>query len=128
MIMSIVRQQIKVSELGIIGVFFMYWKLRLFPGGRIDRLIASMASENEEVSMAATMVLVKLGTRYIPQLKEALADERLTQRIVCLLGDIGDPAAIPLLKQYAGSTDEQLAIAARESIAVIEENCGKQQN
>ena len=71
--------------------------------------------------MAAYMALVKLGPRNAAMLLEEARQGGNTASLLQLLGDLGEPGIIPDLEEFAQSPDTDIASAARESIAALQE-------
>ncbi len=107
--------------LGALGVLWNYGLARVVPGAGVKRLISAIDSPNEDAAMAAYMALVKLGPKYAETLVEAARGGACTPGLLQVLGDLGEPAVIPALEEFAQSSDPEIAAAARESIAALRE-------
>ena len=82
-------------------------------------LLGGLGSPDEDVRTLAGMLLVRSGKRAEPLLEEAL-DKRLHLPVVLtILGDLGDPAAAPRLRQFSDDPDIEVARAAREALATL---------
>ena len=108
------------GKLGVIGVLLNYCLGRVAPGFAVKRLVRALGSPNEETSMAAYMVLVKLGPRNADRLLAKAKQGLGTASIVQVLGDMGDRRLIPDLEVFTQSSDPQVASAARDSIELLQ--------
>ncbi len=98
--------------------------LRDFPerDSAIDTLLRALAdSDNAGRRNAAVEALVALGGRSIPALRHKLdvKDEDVRKFAVDILGEIGDPAAIPDLVPLTRDEVENIRLAAVEALGSI---------
>lgn len=107
------------SGLGVIAVIFNYGLAFFIPSVAVSRLVPALESSDEDTSMAAYMVLVKLGPRINPYLLASASQGMYTAKIVQVLGDHGDASVIPDLEEYARSPDPAVASAALESLEIL---------
>ena len=63
----------------------------------VDPLIAAMNHKDTEVRTRAAWVLRKMGTYAVPTLIDALPKSKRRWTVISILGDLGDPRAIPPL-------------------------------
>ena len=113
------QSSILVRWLSVCGVLLNFAIARFAPGAAVRRLVAALGSPNEDTSVAAYMALVKLGPRNATRLLDEARHGRQTANVLLLLGDLGDQSIIPALKEFANSSDTQVATAALESIDVL---------
>jgi len=85
----------------------------------IDRAVNALATQDEEVVMAAVHALGEMGETQVPKLVELLDRNSSTaHQIVQILGDIGGDSSLLAVRKAANSPDIDLAAAARR---VLEE-------
>lgn len=106
---------------GVLGVIANLGIARIAPQTSVRHLVDALENPNEDVSMAAYMALVKLGKKYAKVALLSRAGQPLSTSVLQVLGDMGDTDLIPELEPFAQSADENLAAAARESIAALHE-------
>ena len=116
------RTRATPGGLNTLGVLLNYGIACIVPRAGVKRLIATLGSPNEDASMAAYMALVKLGPKNAAKLVEELGHGHKYASLLQLLGDLGEQSVIPVLEQFAQSTDAEFAETARESIAALKGN------
>ncbi|MEN3001653.1 MAG: HEAT repeat domain-containing protein [Armatimonadota bacterium] len=103
--------------------------LREYP--RVESLHALIEGLKEQelmVPMLCRQAIAKLGVDAIPQLKQALEEEKnfnLRLNIARVLGDIGHPAGLSILRELESDPDERVRAAAADSIQRIERGLGR---
>jgi HEAT repeat protein len=86
--------------------------------GRV--LIRALGSDDESVRAAAGMLLERGGRRAEPLLVEAAERRESLPEVLVILGDLGDPAAEPLLERFADDADPEVARAACDALRILQ--------
>lgn len=89
----------------------------LRPAGRA--LVRALASQDPTVRTTAGMLLVKGGAAAELLVLEAIRARRSLPLALVVLGDIGGPAAEPVLAALASDRDPAVAEAAREGLRIL---------
>jgi HEAT repeat protein len=82
-------------------------------------LVRALGSEHEDVRTVAGMSLVQAGRRSEPLLEEAARRREHLPLVLTILGDLGDPAAEPLLEGFASDPEPEVAKAARDALRTL---------
>ena len=93
------RRKAVWRRFGVLGVILYYALARVVPGWAVNRLIDALASADEDTSMGAYMVLVKLGPRVAHRLLDAARQGQQTSSLLRVLADQGEPSVIPELER-----------------------------
>ena len=96
--------------------FYACWMLN----GKLPALepaLVALASDDEEQVQTAVQILAQIGTALLPELESHLSRQsRYTPQILQLLGDIGGPHALSLVRTASQSGDADTAESAQRVI------------
>lgn len=90
---------------------------RIDAAGRV--LVDALASDDEGLRTVAGILLTRAGRRAEPLLGEALKAGKHVPMVISVLGSIGDPAVLSAVQAFEGSSDPEVARAAKNAIRVI---------
>ena len=77
----------------------------------VDRLVAGLGDENEEVKQLAVHVLCDLGNAVVPELESMLKSKSVfTEDILEVLGDIGGEESYAVLSRFESDDDEMMEL------------------
>jgi HEAT repeat protein len=107
-------------SLGLFGLKAAFSGTRSVSAGRA--LVNALGDSDENVRTLAGMFLVQSGRKATPVLLEALAQGRHVPTVLTMLGDIADPAALPVIERFADDPDPEVARAAREAREIARRN------
>ena len=81
----------------------------------LERVVASLASDDEENVQLAVQVLCEMGKSVVPKLVHMLnADSPYASYALRMLGDIGGPESLASVRRFATSKNRERAEIARE--------------
>lgn len=81
-------------------------------------LVENLGSQDESVRTQAGDFLVQSGPKAVPLLLEALQGRKHVPLVLARLGEIADPATIPIVERFTRDPQPETARAAREALAV----------
>ena len=85
-------------------------------------LLDALDSDDETVRTLAGMFLVQGGRRSVPLLLAALEARRHVTTVLTMLGDIADPATMPVIARFTDDPRPEVAHAAREALEIARRN------
>jgi len=91
---------------------------------KVEDLISKLSMDNPSIERSkAAEEIINIGARAVPVLIKQLDDKSLHRGfIIAILGAIGDPTAIPVIKKYINDEDESIRWPAIEALAKIGNN------
>lgn len=93
---------------------------KVWPSAAVPGLVGMLGNSNEDGAETAYMALVKIGVKALPQLLEEAHCGHQVASVLQVIGDLGNPEAIPELEKYLTSADSQVAAAAADSISSLQ--------
>jgi HEAT repeat protein len=87
----------------------------------IDELVSDLAHPNRQVSQAAQLALVSMGSEAVEPLLDQLphADVKQSYEIINVLSKIRDPRAVPTVSEYLFADHSAVRLAAAECLGMI---------
>ena len=101
------------DDLVAIAAIYGCWKLGAEPID-LERIVAGLASKEEEVMQEAVEALCDIGSLAVPGLKKMLSDDSpFSTEILEILGDIGGDESYAVVSEFQ-SDDPELQAVAKE--------------
>lgn len=108
--------------LGVPRVIALGALVPVAPDFAVNRLIGMLGADDEDTSMAAYMVLVKVGPKAATNLLQAARGGRHTTKVIQVIGDLGDPSLISDLEEFLSDENSEVVNAAAESISALRQD------
>lgn len=101
------------------------WKrARVKSAGR--SLVDSLGSGDEDTRQVAGMLLVKGGRKSVPLIREAIDKRQHLESVLLIAADLGDPGLASRIPAFTDDPDPEVARAARDAVAIVEEHAREQ--